>query len=78
MTTLSRSMTFSVGEWDTSLSCYYCGRELLPPYDYSCFDCGRLTCDNHQEICQQPECDYPITCYRCMEAHSLTCTTEPN
>ena len=78
MTSLSISVRFAGEEWTTPLFCYYCGGELPPPYDYSCIECGRLTCDNHNEICQNPECDYDITCYECMEAHVLTCAMESN
>ena len=41
---LSISIRYATAEQTTPLFCYYCGRELPPPYDYSCEDCGRLTC----------------------------------
>ncbi len=73
MSDLPVSVRFAAVEWSTPLFCFFCGRELLHPYDYSCAECGRLTCDNDQEICQNMECDYPVTCHKCMEAHHLTC-----
>ena len=56
--------------------CYYCGKELDFEFDYSCITCGRITCDNHQEICQEEYnddyeekgCDL-VTCVMCFSAH---------
>ncbi len=48
--------------------CFYCARLLEPIYDYSCVDCGRLTCDNDCEVCDEDNCGL-ITCIRCMESH---------
>ena len=48
--------------------CFYCNRQLEPIHDYSCVDCGRLTCDNHCEICDDWDCGL-ITCVRCIEPH---------
>lgn len=56
--------------------CSYCGKELDFEFDYSCITCGRITCDNHQEICQEDYdddyvekgCDL-VTCVECYDAH---------
>ena len=52
--------------------CFYCDRELEPQNDYSCIVCGRETCDYHNEACQGEDCDYYITCFRCMDQHIQT------
>ena len=56
--------------------CCYCGKELGTEFDYSCITCGRIACDNHQEICQEDHdvdyvekgCDL-VTCVACYDAH---------
>ena len=56
--------------------CYYCGKELDFEFDYSCITCGRITCDNHQEVCQEYDDDYEEkgcdlgTCIVCFDAHT--------
>ena len=52
----------------SSEACFYCNRSLVPTYDYSCIDCGRLTCDDDCEICDDWDCGL-ITCARCIEPH---------
>lgn len=60
----------------SALGCFYCGNELGFVFDYSCITCGRMTCDNHQEICQEEYdddyvekgCDL-VTCVACHGAH---------
>lgn len=57
-------------------ACYYCGKDLGFEFDYSCVVCGRMTCDNHNDVCQEEYdehyeekgCDW-VTCFRCLEAH---------
>ena len=56
--------------------CYYCGKELDFEFDYACITCGSITCDNHQEICQEEyDDDYvekgcdSVTCVACYDAH---------
>lgn len=56
--------------------CYYCGNELDFEFDYSCITCGRITCDNHQRICQDDYDNYYVekgcnlvTCTVCYDAH---------
>ena len=56
--------------------CYYCGKELDFEFDYSCITCGHITCNIHQEICQddydddymEKGCDL-VTCIACYDAH---------
>ena len=56
--------------------CSYCGKELDFEFDYSCITCGHITCDNHQEICQEEYdddyvekwCDL-VTCFVCFGEH---------
>jgi hypothetical protein len=78
MTNLTISVRFAGGEWTEPLFCYFCYRQLTPPYNYSCAECGRQTCDYDQEACQELDCEYDITCRECMEihrksAHELSC-----
>ena len=57
--------------------CYYCGKELGLEFDYSCTTCGRITCDNHNDVCQEEYgehyaekgCDL-VTCFVCLKAHT--------
>ena len=56
--------------------CYYCGRELDFEFDYSCIVCGHITCNNHNDICQEEDegyegkgCDL-VTCFVCLESHT--------
>ncbi len=59
--------------------CFYCEKELDFEFDYSCITCGRITCDNHNAVCQEEydgdyvekECDL-VTCFVCFEAHTKT------
>ena len=51
--------------------CFYCNCLLEPMNDYSCISCGRLTCDNDCEICDDRDCGL-ITCVRCFEPHMQT------
>ena len=48
--------------------CHYCGVYLDSLYDYSCISCGRETCDNDSQACQEEGCD-EITCFACVVAH---------
>lgn len=56
--------------------CDYCGKELDFKFDYSCLVCGHMTCDNHNDVCQEYGEDYEekgcdlVTCYVCLEAHT--------
>ena len=56
--------------------CYYCGKELDFEFDYSCITCGHITCDNHNDVCQEEDDDYEekgcdlVTCIVCFEAHT--------
>ena len=59
-------------------SCDYCGQELDFEFDYSCITCGHITCDNHNDVCQEEDegyegkgCDL-VTCFVCLEAHTRT------
>jgi DNA-directed RNA polymerase subunit N (RpoN/RPB10) len=64
-------------EKQIEIQCYSCGAILDTQYDYSCVSCGRQTCDNHNEVCQEfgedseGECDL-VTCSLCLEVHTLT------
>ena len=69
---LTISVRYASSDATTPMSCYYCGRELPPPYNYSCEDCGRQTCDYDQEMCPDEQCCHSIVCYKCMEAHVVT------
>ena len=51
--------------------CFYCNRSLDSIHDYSCIDCGRLTCDNDCEVCDGDDCEL-VTCRRCMGPHLQT------
>lgn len=62
--------------------CHFCGKELDFEFDYSCIICGHITCDNHQDVCQEYDEDYEgkgcdlVTCYVCLEAHTKTCHSD--
>ena len=56
--------------------CNYCGKELNFEFDYSCIVCGRITCDNHNDVCQEEDEDYVekgcdlVACFVCLKAHT--------
>ena len=56
--------------------CDYCGKELDFEFDYSCITCGRITCANHQDVCQEEGEDYEekgcdlVTCIVCFDEHT--------
>ena len=59
---------------ESELVCHYCDTVLGLEYDYTCIECGTLTCDNHNELCQaddderSKDCDF-VSCYVCFEQH---------
>ena len=58
--------------------CYYCGKELDFEFDCSCLTCGRIACDNHNDVCQEDDDDYEekgcdlVTCVVCSNEHTKT------
>ena len=62
-----------------SPECHYCGKGLDFQFDYSCITCGRLTCDNHNDVCseeydedyEEKGCDL-VACIVCIETHTKT------
>ncbi len=56
--------------------CYYCGKQLDFDFNYSCITCRRITCDNHNDVCQEEydddyeekECDL-AACFVCLDTH---------
>ena len=58
--------------------CYYCRRELDFEFDYSCINCGCITCDNHQEVCSEDDDNYVekgcglVTCFVCFDEHTIS------